>query len=200
MIGRYMDSRGHMPVEFDYDDLRPTLHLTVLQLLSLFAVLSLILLIYGLRSLRLKLSLLGRAGDKEALETKSSKQETEKHAGNSEKRNWWWIDAVVGTDEEERVQVVDDTDSSHYADGAKLTRWSSRQSQSYVQTTQLAHSIPMRPQTPPPVSMAKLIMSRHAHAPRRPRSPPKNSTQQTSQDSSHYASRNPSRLSAYVEA
>lgn len=165
MIGRYMDARGHMPVEFDYDDLRPTLHLTLLQLLSLFAVLSLILLIYGLRSLRLKLSLLGRAGDKEALGTKSSTQETEKDIGNTdEKRNWWWIDAVVGTDEEERVQVDDDTDSSRYADGAKLTRWSSRQSHSNVQTTQLAHSIPMRPQTPPPVSMAKLIMSRHVRS------------------------------------
>lgn len=161
MIGRYMDGRGHMPVDFDYDDLRPTLHLTLLQLLSLFAVLSLLLLIYGLRSLRVKLSLLGRVGDKEALGTKHVAKQTEQDFGNTdEKRSWWWIDAVVGTDEEERVQVVDEhADTSRYVDGTQLARWSSRQSQSHVQP------IPMRPQAPPPVSMAKLIMSRHVRSP-----------------------------------
>jgi len=208
MIGRPTEGRGHVfNVDLgNYDDLTPTLHFTLLQLLSLVSVLLLLLLIYGLRSLRLKLSSLGRLCDKEALGTKSSTKEVERVGFlKDEKRSWWWIEAVVGTDEEERPQLDGHaTATSHtYADGAKLARWSFQNAQQSLvraqQTMSQGQPMPTLRQQPPPLSMAKLIMSRHAYPPRRPRLPPAHSNHHNSQNLSQHASRPPSRLSSHVE-
>lgn len=201
-----MNSLG---VDFgDYDDLRPTLHLTLLQLLSLFSILLLLLLVYGLRCLRLKLSLLGRFSDKEAWGTKNAAKQTERESVkllNDEKRSWWWIDAVVGTDEEERVRVDEHAAMpGQHAHPGKFPRWSFKNLQqpyAHVQTTQQEQPIPVHvPRQLPPISMAKLIMSRHAYPPRRPRSPPTPSNNQAPQNSSSHApQRSSSRLGSNVD-
>lgn len=195
----------------NYDGISPTLQPTLLQLLSLLSVLLLLLLIYGLRSLRLKLSLLGRVGDKEALGTKGRTKEADKVGFlQNEKRSWWLIEAVVGNDEEERVQVDGHSTSNSrggYVDCTQSARWSFQNPQlslAHVQSTIQRQPIPVLRQHPPPLSMAKLIMSRHAHPPRRPRSlPPSSSPHQPPENvCSHvpqHATRFPSRLSSHVE-
>jgi len=214
MIGRPVEVHGHLLInpltlDFgDYDDLRPTLHLTLLQLLSLFSILFLLLLVYGLRCLRLKLSSLGRFADKEALGSKIATNQIDKGSTqlvNEGNKGWWWIDAVVGKDEDERVQVDERAVTPRqYPHGTRLARWSFRalqQPDPHVQTIQYQQTIPIH--VPPPISMAKLIMSRHAHPPRRPRSSLTTSNNQVPQNSSSYApqhaSRSPSRLGSYIE-
>jgi len=212
MIGRPTEGRGHV-FNLDignYDGISPTIQPTLLQLLSLLSVLLLLLLIYGLRSLRLKLSLLGKLGDKEALGAKGRTKESDKVGLlRSEKRNWWLIEAVVGNDEEERVQVDGRSvaKSQGYIDFDQSARWSFQDPQlslAHAQSTLQRQTILALRQQPPPLSMAKLIMSRHANPPRRPRSPPAvSSPHRTSENvCAHvpqHVTRPPSRLSSHVE-
>jgi hypothetical protein len=80
MIGRPTEGRGPVfNVDLgNYEGISATIQPTLLQFLSLLSVLLLLLLIYWLRSLRLKLSLLGRLGDKEASGTRGHTKEVDK--------------------------------------------------------------------------------------------------------------------------
>lgn len=232
MIPRPVEAHEHAPVDSERSPgswILTEFHPTYVQLLLLCAVLFFLVLVHVLRSFRLS-----RAGtgctlpscrltveDKELYEHQNEYQLSEKSAPQSSSesapgRGYWWVDALLGRDVEEeaianaaRSMVIE----THHQLAFPVQN--DPELQGYKDSI-LYH--PPRQQRPP-ISMAKLIMSRHvrspripfdisvtdlsrhfhnrpaqAHPPRRPRSPPKPTPTTATTTQPH--SRPPSRLAS----
>ncbi|KAF9648243.1 hypothetical protein BDM02DRAFT_2332632 [Thelephora ganbajun] len=208
MIPRPVEVYAHVPVNFERSsgpwtstEFRPT----YVHLLSLCAALLFCLLLHVVRSLRLSgagtsptSSSCGLAvGDKELCEPPEESQLLEKSApqslsGSVPRRGWWWVDALLGRDAEEEEAVANAAHSMVVHTHHQLA-WPV-QDDPVLQGHRNSILYYQPRQQRPPISMAKLIMSRHAHPPRRPRSPPKptattaTTTQPQSRPSSRLAS------------
>jgi len=174
MIPRPVEVHAQVPVDFGRSSGHWTpagFRLTYVQLLSLCAVLLFCLLLHVVRSLRLSRtgitttpSWCGSAvGDKESCEPREENQTSEKSApqpssASAPRRGWWWVDALLGRDAEEEEAVANAARSMVVQTHHQLV-WPA-QIDSGVQGYR--DSIPYyQPRQRPPVSMAKLIMSRH---------------------------------------
>lgn len=177
MIPRPVEVRAHAPVDFERSsgpwtptEFRPT----YVQLLSLCAALLFCLLLYVVRSLRLcragansTSSSSGlTVGDKEFREPREESELSEKSTSQSSlesapKRGWRWVDALLGRDSEEEEAVANAARSMVIQTHRQLV-WPV-QNDPGVQGCR--NSIPYyQPRQRPPISMAKLIMSRHVRS------------------------------------
>ena len=177
MIPRPVEVRAHAPVDFERSsgpwtptEFRPT----YVQLLSLCAALLFCLLLHAVRSLRryrvgtssTSSSCGLTVGDKELCEPREESQPSEKSPPQSSsesapKRGWRWVDALLGRDSEEEEAVASAARSMIIQTHRQLV-WPV-QNDPGVQ--EYRNSIPYyQPRQRPPVSMAKLIMSRHVRS------------------------------------
>lgn len=206
-------------------------HPTYVQLLLICAVLLLCVLVQVLRTFRrsrtdngstLSSCQLPDGGDKELCEPQKEYQLSEKSAPQPSSetapgRGWWWVDALLGRDTEEVAVAIAARSmvmQTHHQLACPV--------QNDPELQRYKDSIPPHQprQQRPPVSMAKLIMSRHvrfshiprfilpslifpgisltcppqAYPPRRPRSPPKPTATTATTTQPH--SRPPSRLAS----
>jgi len=171
--------------------------------LSLCGVLLFCLLLHVVRSLRLHRAVTGSAssscrltvGDKELCEPLEESQPLEKSAlsENAPSGGWRWVDALLGRDTEEEEAVANAARSMIIQTHHQLA-WPAQDSPAAGgYKNPMPYQQQRRQQQRPPISMAKLIMSRHAHPPRRPRSPPKPTT---TTPMTQLQSRPPSRLAS----
>ena len=175
MIPRPVEAHEHVPVDLERssEPWIPTgFRLTYVQLSLLCTVLFLCVLVHVFRSFRLS-----RAGsgstlssrrstaveDKELCEPPKEYQLSEKSAPESSSesapgRGWWWVDALLGRDTDEEA-VANAANSmvmqSHHQLACPV--------QNDPELQGYKDSIPYNQQRQqrPPISMAKLIMSRH---------------------------------------
>ncbi|KAF9781102.1 hypothetical protein BJ322DRAFT_1079055 [Thelephora terrestris] len=202
MIPRPVEAHIHGSVDFERSSgpwipagFRPT----YVQLSLLCAALVFCVLLHVVRSLcfsRAKTSSTSSSltvGDKEFCEPQEEGQPSEKSAPHSLSasapgRGWWWVDALLGRDVEEDEAAANAARSMVFQNHNRLV-WpvqNDPEARGYKNSTPCYQ--PREPR--PPISMAKLIMSRHANPPRRPRSPPKpTATTATPQPHSRPASR-----------
>jgi len=175
MIPPPVEVHTHVPVDFGRSSGRWTpvgFRPTYVQLLSLCAALLFCLLLYVVRSLRL-----ARAGitstssscglavdDKESCEPREENQVSEKSAPQPSSATaprkgwWWWVDALLGRDAEEEEAVANAARSMVAQTHHQLV-WPTQIDSGVLGNS---NSIPCyQPRQRPPVSMAKLIMSRH---------------------------------------
>jgi hypothetical protein len=177
MIPRPFEVRAHAPADFERSSgpWTPTeFRLTYVQLLSLCAALLFCLLLHVVRSLRLyragtssASSSCGlTAGDKELCEPQEECQLSEKSIPQSSsesapKRGWRWVDVLLGRDSEEEEAAANAARSMVIQTHRQLV-WPVHNDpgvQGY------RNSIPYyQPRQRPPISMAKLIMSRHVRS------------------------------------
>ena len=190
MIPRPVELRAQVSVDFEHSSgpWSPTeFRLTYVQLLSLCSVLLFCLLLHVVRSLRLRRTVTGSAssscrsvvGDKELCAPLEESQPSEKSASppsseSAPSGSWRWVDALLGRDAEEEEAVVNAARSminqTHHqlawsvqndpaAGGYKnSTPYQQRQQQQQQQQQR------QQQQPRPPISMAKLIMSRHVRS------------------------------------
>jgi len=204
MIPRQAEVHAHVPVDFGRSPgpwIPTGLHSTYVQLLLLCVALLFCLMLHVVRSLCLSRagatstsSSCGLAiGDKEICEPREENQVSEKSAPQSfpagaPRRGWWWVDALLGRDSEEEEAAANAARSMIIQTHHQLV-WPVQDDPGVREYRSSIPYYQLRQQRPP-ISMAKLIMSRHAHPPRRPRSPPKPSTTATTtQPQSRPASR-----------
>ena len=175
MIPRPVEVRAHAPADFERSSGPWTLAgflPTYVQLLLLCAAFLLCLLLHVARSLRLHKTGAGSTsstsgltvGDKEFCEPREESQLSEKSIPQSPpesapKRGWWWVDALLGRDAEEEDTLTNAARSMVIQTHQQLV-WPVQNNpgvQGY------GNPIPYyQPrQQRPPISMAKLIMSRH---------------------------------------
>lgn len=178
MIPPPVEVRAHVPVNFERSSSpwTPTeFYLTYVQLLSLCAAFLFCVLLHVVRSLRLSRAASNPAssscgfavGDKELCEPQEQDQLAEKPAplslsASAPRRGWWWVDALLGRDAEEEEAV---------ANAARLTVAQAHQQLVWPVHDDLGvqgYSSPIPCYQPrqqrPPISMAKLIMSRHVRS------------------------------------
>lgn len=173
-----VEVRTHVPVDLERssDLWTPTaFHLTYVQLLSLCAAVLFCLSVHVVRSLRHSRagthstsSSFGLAvGDKELCEPREQNQLAEKSASQplstgGPRRGWWWVDVLLGKDAEEEEAVANAARSMVLQTHHQLV-WPV---QNDPGVRGYRNSIPYyQPrQQRPPISMAKLIMSRHVRS------------------------------------
>ena len=173
-----VEVRTHVPVDLERSSglWTPTgFHLTYVQLLSLCAAVLFCLSLHVVRSLRHSRagthstsSSCGLAvGDKELCELREQNQLTEKSASQplstgAPRRGWWWVDVLLGKDAEEEEAVANAARSMVLQTHHQLV-WPV---QNDPGARGYRNSIPFyQPrQQRPPISMAKLIMSRHVRS------------------------------------
>lgn len=207
MIPPPVEEHPYISVDFERSSgpwTPPELCPTYVQLLSLCAALLFCLLLHVVRSLRLSRAGISSTssssgltvGDKELCQPQEEGKLSEKLAPQSSSesapgRGWWWVDALLGRDAEEDEAVANAAHSMVIQTHHQLV-WPG---QNNLGVEGDKNSIPYyQPrQQRQPISMAKLIMSRHAQPPRRPRSPPKPTPQPTT---TQPHSRPPSRLAS----
>jgi hypothetical protein len=174
MIPRPVEAHAYPPVDFERSSgpwtptgFRPT----YVQLLSLCAVLVLCMLLHVVRSLRLSRAAISSTssscgltiGDKELCEPHAEDQLSEKlppsSSASAPGRGWWWVDALLGRDTEEDEAAANAAHSMVIQTHHQLI-WSVQDDPG---VREYRDSIPCyQPrQQRPPISMAKLIMSRH---------------------------------------
>lgn len=177
MIPRPVEVRAHSPVDFERSSgpWTPTgFHPTYVQLLSLCAALLFCLSLHVVRSLCLyragtsSTSSCGLAvGDKELCELQEESQIPEKSIPqpspeSAPKRGWWWVDALLGRDAEEEEAVANAAHSMVIQTHHQLV-WP-LQSDPGVRGYKNSITYYQPRQQRPPISMAKLIMSRHVRS------------------------------------
>ena len=177
MIPRPVEVRAHVPVDFERSsgpwiptEFRPT----SVQLLLLCAALMFCLLLHVARSLCLRRAGTTTAssacgltvGDKELCEPQEETQLSEKlipqsSSENAPKRSWWWVDALLGRDVEEE-EAISNAARSMVLQTHHQPVWPA---QNDPKMRERRNSIPYyQPRQRPPISMAKLIMSRHVRS------------------------------------
>lgn len=178
MIPPPVKAHEHVPLDLERSSgswLPTGIRPTYVQVLLLCAVLLFCLLARVLKSLRLSSradtsttlsSCRSTIGDKELCEPQKECQLSEKSAVQSSpasapERGWWWVDALLGRDADEEAaasaahSMVTQTHNqlvSHVQNDPEL--------QGYKDTI----PFPQLRQQRPPISMAKLIMSRHVRS------------------------------------
>ena len=186
MIPRPVELRTQPSVDFERSSgpwSPAEFRLTYVQLLSLCGVLLFCLLLHVVRSLRLHRAVTGSAssscrlvvGDKELCAPLEESQPLEKPASQSLSESapsggWRWVDALLGRDAEEEEAVVNAARSMIIQTHRQLV-WPVqndpvagvyKNSTPYQQRHQQQQQ--QQQQQRPPVSMAKLIMSRHVRS------------------------------------
>lgn len=173
-----VEVRTHVPVDLERSSSlwTPTgFHVTYVQLLSLCAAVLFCLLLHVVRSLRHS-----RAGthstssscglateDKELCELQEQNQLAEKSpsepsSAGAPRRGWWWVDVLLGRDAEEEEAVVNAARSMVLQTHHQLV-WPV-QNDPGVRGYRNPISYYQPRQQRPPISMAKLIMSRHVRS------------------------------------
>lgn len=173
-----VEVRAHVSIDFERSSglWKPTeFRPTYVQLLSLCAVFLFCLLLHVLRSMRLSRvgtnstsSSCGLAvGDKGLCEPQEQAQLAEKStlqslSAGAPRRGWWWVDALLGRDSEEEEAVANAARSTVIQAHHQLV-WSVHND---LEVHGYRNPIPYyQPrQQRPPISMAKLIMSRHVRS------------------------------------
>ena len=176
MIPRPVGAHSHGPVDFERSsgpwipaEFRPT----YVQLLLLCAALLSCVLLHVVRTLclsRAKNSSTSSSlavGDKEFCEPQEEGQPSEKSAPHSPSasapgRGWWWVDALLGRDTEEDEAAANAARSMVMQNHNQLV-WpvhNDPEARGYKNSTPCYQPREQRP----PVSMAKLIMSRHVRS------------------------------------
>jgi len=172
MIPRPVEVRAHVPVDFERSSGPWALagfHSTYVQLFLLCVAFLFCLLLHVVRSLRHYKAGAGSAssspgltvGDKELCEPQEdsqlSKQSIPQSSSESApKRGWWWVDALLGRDTEEEEAVANAARSMVIQTHHQLV-WNDPELQGYGNPISYYQPRQQRP----PISMAKLIMSRH---------------------------------------
>ena len=173
-----VEARTHVPVDLDRSSglWTPTgFHLTYVQFLSLCAAVLFCLLLHVVRTLRhpragthITSSSCGLAvGDKQLCEPQEQGQLAEKSEPQSSlagapKRGWWWVDVLLGRDAEEEEAVANAARSMVLQTHHQLV-WPVQNDpgvRGYRNPTPFYQPRQQRP----PISMAKLIMSRHVRS------------------------------------
>lgn len=178
MIPRPVEAHGHVPVDLEHSSCLWTLsefRPTYIQLLLLCAVLSFCVLLHVFRTSRrsrantdLTSSSCGlTVEDKELCEPQEEYRFSEKSApqpssASAPGRGWWWVDALLGRDGEEEEAVADAVRSMVMQNHQQLacTVQNDPELQGYKDSTPYHQPRQQRP----PISMAKLIMSRHVRS------------------------------------
>jgi len=176
MIPRQVEVRAHVPVDFERSSgpwTPPEFHPAYVQLLLLCAAFLFCLMLHVVRSLRLPKAGTTSAscglaiGGKELCESQEESQLSEKSAPQSlpttaPRRGWWWVDALLGRDTEEEEAIASAARSIVIETHRQLV-WPV---QNDPGARGYGNSIPYyQPrQQRPPISMAKLIMSRHVRS------------------------------------
>lgn len=170
-----VEVRTHVPIDLERSSglWTPTdFHPTYVQLLSLCAALLFCLLLHVVRSLRLPRagtsptsSSCGLAvGDKALCEPQEQNQLAEKSTSQSSSasapRRWWWVDVLVGRDTEEEEAVANAARSMVIQSHHQLV-WPVQKNEPRVRGYRSPIPYHQPRQQRPPISMAKLIMSRH---------------------------------------
>jgi hypothetical protein len=178
MIPRPVEAHAHVPVDFEHSSgpwVPPEFRPTYVQLLLLCVVLMFCVLLHVVRSLRLSRvdasstsSSCGLTiGDKELCEPQEDDQSPEKsiqqsRSANEPTRGWWWVDALLGRDGEEDEATASAARSMVIHTHQQLV-WPVQNDPEIR-----GHKNPMPYYQPrqqkPPISMAKLIMSRHVRS------------------------------------
>ena len=175
MIPPPVEEPAHAPVDFEPNSgpwTPPEFRPTYVQLLSLSAILFFFLLLHVVRSLRLSRADASSTSsscplsiaDKELCKPQEEGQLSEKSAlespsANSPARGWWWVDALLGRDGEEDEAIAHAARSMVIQTHNQLG-WSEQIDPRIQPDRNPIPYVQLRQQRPP-ISMAKLIMSRH---------------------------------------